>query len=83
MSKVAVRKSGGASIISLPKAIVSTLGLDVGSELELTLSDHKIILTPVAEETLEDLLAASPKSCFKVTEEDRQWLNDGPVGNEF
>ena len=84
MSAIAVRQSGGASIISIPKAILKTLGLTVGSKLDLSLEDNKIILSPVNEElSLEELLASSPKQSFAVTEEDREWLDDKPVGKEL
>ena len=83
MTAVAVRQSGGANIVSIPKAIVNTLGLHVGSKLDLSIVDNRIVLTPIEEElTLEALLAGSPKECFSVTEEDSQWLNTLPVGKE-
>ena len=84
MSAIAVRQSGGASIISIPKAILKTLGLSVGSKLDLSLVDNKIVLSPVQEEpSLEELLAASPKQSFAVTEEDREWLDAKPMGKEL
>ena len=84
MTSVVVRQSGGANIVSIPKAIVKTLGLEVGSKLELSLEDNKIILSPVKEElTLEALLAASPKESFSITEEDREWIDAKPIGKEI
>lgn len=84
MTSVAVRQSGGANIVSIPKSIVSTLGLHVGSKLDLSIVDNKIVLTPIADElTLEALLAASPKASFAVTEEDREWLSTKPSGKEI
>ena len=83
MTSVAIRQSGGANIISIPKAIVKTLGLHTGSKLELTIKENRIVLTPIDEEiTLEALLAGSPKSCFEITEEDNEWLNMAAVGKE-
>ncbi len=83
MTAVAVRQSGGANIISIPKAIVKTLGLHVGSKLDLSIVDNRIVLTPVEEElTLEALLAGSPKECFALTAEDQEWLNAAPAGKE-
>ena len=83
MTAIAIRQSGGANIISIPKAIVNTLGLHVGSKLEMSIKDNKIVLTPIAEELdLQTLLAGSPKECFSVTEEDREWLDAKPVGEE-
>ena len=83
MTAIAVRQSGGANIISIPKAIVKTLGLQVGSKLGLSIEDNKIILTPITEVRLEDLLAGSPRECFKVTEEDREWIDAKPMGREI
>ena len=83
MSSVSVRQSGGANIVSIPKAIVQTLGLAVGSKLDLTIKGNAIVLTPIEEsESLEDLLAGSPKECFKVTEEDKEWIDAKPTGKE-
>ncbi|MFT5392226.1 MAG: antitoxin ChpS, partial [Gammaproteobacteria bacterium] len=60
---VSIRRSGGANIVSLPKSIVQALGLSVGSKLDLTLEDNRIVLTPSEDGlTLEHLLAGSTKS---------------------
>ncbi len=83
MSSVVICQSGGVSIVSIPKAIIKTLGLHVGSKLELSIKDDKIILTPEKEEmTLEYLLAESPKVCFQINDEDREWVDALPIGKE-
>lgn len=81
MTQIAVRRSGGANIVSLPTAIVQALGLEVGSKLNLSVENNKIILTPVIE-SLEDLLAGSPRECFKITDEDREWIDAKLQGEE-
>ncbi len=84
MTQVAIRQSGGANIISLPKVILRTLALETGASLELTIEDNKIILTPVEKNlTLEAILEGSPKSALAQTEEDKQWLNNPTVGKEI
>lgn len=85
MTSISVRQSGGANIVSIPKTIVQLLGLSVGSKLDLTVEDNKIVLTPIAEEelSLQSLLKGSPKECFKITEEDRDWIDAKPVGKEI
>lgn len=84
MTHLAIRQSGGANIVSIPKAILNTLGLHVGSTLDLTIVDCKIILTPVVEkETLEDLLAGTPRDKLQLTNEDRDWLGLGTIGKEI
>ncbi len=84
MTAVTIRQSGGANIVSIPKAIVKTLSLHTGSKLELSIQDNNIVLSPIEEElTLESLLTGSPKACFAITEEDKEWMNDKPVGKEI
>ena len=81
---ILIRQSGGANIVSLPKSIVQTLGLSVGSKLDLTIEDNRIVLTPSEDGLkLEQLLADSTKSDFNLSEEDREWVNAAPVGNEL
>ncbi len=76
MTAVTVRQSGGADIVSIPKAIGKTLGIKAGSQLELSIEDNKIVLTPIKEsQDLASLLADSPKDCFAISEEDREWLD--------
>ena len=83
MTSISVRQSGGANIVSLPKAVVQSLGLRVGSKLEVSLEGNKIVLTPKEDQLdLEALLAGSPKECFELTDEDRDWVNAKPRGKE-
>ncbi len=83
MTAIVVRQSGGANIVSIPKAVVNTLGLHVGSKLDMSIKDNKIVLTPITEELdLQAVLAGSPKECFNVTSEDREWLDAESVGKE-
>ncbi len=82
MSTISIRKSGGASIVSLPKSILTTLGLAVGSKLDLRIDDGQIVLKPLDEMTLEHILANSPKERLHRMEEDQVWL-DSVGGKEF
>jgi len=84
MTQVAIRKSGGANIVSIPKAILSSLDLHVGSALELSIEENRIVLTPAFEEqTLDELLAGSPKENLVMTDEDREWEKVISVGKEI
>ena len=84
MTQIAIRRSGGANIVSIPKAILSTLGLHVGSSLNLSIEDNRIVLTPAPDEqTLEELIASSPKANLAMTEEDKEWITDSPKGREI
>ena len=84
MTEIVVRQSGGANIVSIPKAIIQALDLTPGSRLRLTLQGNSIVLTPVLEEpTLGELLADSPKECFALTDEDHAWTDASPAGKEI
>ena len=84
MTHLAIRQSGGANIVSIPKVILKTLGLHVGSTLDLAIIDRRIVLTPITEtQTLDDLLAGSPKEKLQLIQEDREWLNIDPAGKEI
>lgn len=87
MTALAIRQSGGAGIISIPKAILKILGLHIGSELNLSIENSKIVLTPIVEKntkelTLDDLLAGTPKEAIEIREEDHEWLHFMARGKE-
>ncbi len=83
-NKVTIRKSGGARIISIPKYSLEHLNLQEGDELECVTTVTGIKLTPITEEmTLDSLLAGSPKELLVMTDEDREWMNAGPMGEEL
>ena len=85
MATVSVRESGGAEIVTIPKAVGRALGLHVGSELVLSVIEGKIVLDPAPEDTLslEDLLAGSAPEDLSLIEEDLEWLSMKPVGKEL
>ncbi len=83
MTIATIRQSGGAEIVTIPKAAGKALGLHVGSELNLSIIDNRIVLDPVVAKTsLEELLAGSPRENFRITEECREWIDMKPVGKE-
>jgi antitoxin ChpS len=83
MTQLVIRQSGGANIVSIPKAILKALDLHVGSTLDMTMVDCKIVLTPVIEKpTLEDLLAGSAQEKLALSQDDREWLEASPLGKE-
>ena len=78
-----IRKNGGASIVSLPKALLTVLGLSDGSRLSYTIEDQAIVLRPVHDElTVEQLFEhCEPDSC-RLSADERAELHTYPVGNE-
>ncbi len=83
-TRLIIRKSGGSVIICLPKAVLETLHLHVGSVINLSLKDNKIVLTPEKDEmTLAAVLKGSPKKKLALTDEDRDWLHEKSKGKEW
>lgn len=75
-----LRRSGGSVILAIPKVIVDSLAVDVGSVVELSVNGRSLSVTP-ARRTLADRLAASPKSPA-AWQRDDAWLEDAPQGRE-
>jgi antitoxin ChpS len=83
MSVITIRQSGGAGIISIPSAKLRDLNLHVGSKLRMEIVENKLLLTPIKEEvSLDSLVAGSPRECFVLTDEDREWNQSMSVGKE-
>ena len=76
MTSVTIRQSDNENIIHLSQDIIEKLCLQVDSKLDLSIENNRVVLTPIKEEiSLEDVLSGSPKECFKITGEDREWID--------
>ena len=82
MATQTIRKSGNASIISIPKKLLGILNLHIGDRLDINVKDEQIILEAHKENTLEYLLDHSDKDSFSVLQEDKGWL-DSSKGMEI
>ncbi|MCH6483588.1 hypothetical protein MMG85_08410 [Pseudoxanthomonas sp. LH2527] len=76
-----LRQSGGSIILSIPKAIASTLAVEAGSVVELMVEGRTLTVSP-ARRTLSDRLAASPATPAAWSR-DETWLEDEPTGREL
>lgn len=85
MNKASIRQSGDSKVITIPNTLLKSLNLETGSEVELSIENGKIILSPIIETfqyQLDDLLKTSTKATISLPEEDKQWLNSPPEGKE-
>ncbi|MEH6582364.1 MAG: hypothetical protein V7754_10550 [Halioglobus sp.] len=79
-----IRKWGNSAGAIIPNAALVKSGLKLGEAVDIIAEDGQItIKASTPEYSLEDLLAATPASAAKLTDEDRQWLGDPPVGREI
>ena len=74
---------GNSLALRLPKTLAFAKGLNKDDEVELIDDQNGIkIVKPVEPETLEDLIASSPEGSLYLTDEEKVWINDEPVGGE-
>lgn len=71
-------------VIAVPKELLSLVHLDVGSKVEVNVSNGKLVVQAVAKPRYElrDLLARCKPGALRLTAEDREWLESPPVGKE-
>lgn len=69
--------------LSFPKSVLEQLGMASNAKVEVLVEDGRIVAVPQRRPryTLEELVAQCDLTA-ELTEEDREWLNDGPVGRE-
>ena len=79
-----LRKVGGSVMLAVPPAILDLLHLHAGATVGLTVDGGRLVVepTPRPRYSLDELLAQCDASA-EVSEEDRAWLDDRPVGSEL
>ena len=82
--KMTIKKWGNSLATRIPKAVVESVGLHFNQEVEIEAVNGKIIITPskTIEYNLEDLLHQCKPEAMVLTDEDKEWINNPPVGNE-
>ena len=80
-----IRKNGGTSVVSLPRAVLRALGVDNGDQLAYEISGHSLKLTPVKEPALtcEELFKGVKDGEYSPLPEDKVWLDEPPTGKEI
>ena len=87
MTTVNVRKQGGAAVVTIPANMLKLLNVDVGSTLELTVSEGVLMARPAAHKrrySLSELLqGVTPKRMAELNAE-TAWAREGDaIGNEI
>ena len=92
MTHVHIRKQGGAAIITIPAEILKALGLSIGAELTLAVTQQGFIVKPVSHlrkrkrkrYTVKELLkGVTPKMMKKLIKETEWFREMEPVGKEI
>lgn len=87
MTTVNVRKQGGAAVVTIPANMMQLLHIEVGSKLELNVSEGVLTARPAAHKrrySLSELLqGVTPAKIAKLNAE-TAWAREGkPVGHEI
>lgn len=88
MTTVSIRRHGAAAIMTIPAEVLETLGIDVGSKLEVTVSGHGFTARPQSKRTrrrysLRELLRGATPKVMRRLNHETVWARVGdPVGRE-
>ena len=79
-----LRKVGGSVMLAVPPAVLEMLQLRAGATVGLIVDDGRLIVEPRPRRryTLEELLAGCDPSA-ELTQEECEWLEAKPVGDEL
>ena len=82
-----IQKWGNSQAVRLPKAILDLLFLQENDPVEISASNDSIIIKKAtrkrrAKRSLEERFKNWNGETYKLTENDKQWLNKKPVGRE-
>lgn len=84
-----IRKQGGAAIITIPSDVLKILNLDIGSTLELEITQDGFIAHTTHHKTrirytLKELLRGVTPKSIKALNGATKWAREGkPVGREL
>ena len=79
-----LRKVGGSIMLAVPPALLDILRLRPGAKVGMAVERGRLVMEPRPRPryTLAELLAqCNPKAAR--TKEEREWLNNKPVGREL
>jgi antitoxin ChpS len=84
MYKTNLRKVGGSVMLAVPPALLDSLRLGPGAKVGIAVEGGRLIVEPLKRPhyTLDELLAQCDPKAPRTTEE-REWLDDKPVGGEL
>jgi len=79
-----LRKVGGSVMLAVPPAILDLLHLHADHMVGLSVDRGRLIVEPSIKPryTLDELLAQCDPSA-KMTQEDKDWVNNKPIGREL
>jgi antitoxin ChpS len=79
-----LRKVGGSVMLAVPRAVLDVLGLRPGAKVGIAIERGRLVVEPATRPryTLDELLAQCDSKA-RCTKEEREWLDNKPVGREL
>lgn len=79
-----LRNVGGSVMFAIPKPILESLGLQPNSQVDLSISEGRLVVAPHTKPhyTLSELLAQCDPEA-PLSQEEQEWLESPPVGEEL
>jgi antitoxin ChpS len=82
MTTATLRPVGGSTVLAIPPALLSQLGLGARSVVSIRVENGALVIEPArSRPTLDELLAQCDPAA-PLSDDEIEWMNDGPVGNE-
>jgi antitoxin ChpS len=84
MHRTHLRKVGGSVMLAIPRAVLDVLGLRPGANVRIGFERGRLVVEPPKRPhyTLDELLAQCDSKARR-TKEEREWLDNKPVGREL
>lgn len=78
-----LRAVGGSVMVAIPRSLLEVLGLRADTKVGLSIDKGKLVIEPSPKPsyTLAELVAQCQVNAV-LSDEEKQWLGDGAVGNE-
>ena len=79
-----LRRVGGSVMVAVPPALLDVLHLSAGAKVGLSVDNGRLIVVPETKThySLAELIAKCDPAA-EINEEDREWLDIKPVGDEI
>jgi antitoxin ChpS len=85
MHKTSLRKVGESVMLVVPRAVLNVLRLQPGEKMGIAVERGRLVLEPQRRPhyTLDELLAQCNRKARRRRQDEQQWLESKPVGNEL
>ena len=82
--EICIRKIGNSKGAVIPAPLLKELGVDSGQIMQANIVEGRLVIEKITkpEYSLDELLRQGDQEAFVLDEEDKNWLNDLPIGKE-